>query len=182
MHHTSVFHYLLFAIVFCLLISACENVFNEGYTTSRSYFFQKDRQIAVDTSQQVVAEDSTQTLLHARIEAGDKLVFIYKFTKNAPPNIADGDFSESIRFAIPTGSNSFDFEDSELTTIPAFYDRGCFCPIIGSLKITKGYLRGEQLSEHHWVINASLETSSKITDETFEVSFSDVFVLSQSNN
>ena len=182
MHHTSVFHCLLLAIAFCLLISACENTFNEGYTTSKSYSFQKDRQIVVDTSQQVVTEDSTQRLFHARIEEGDKLVFIYKFTRKAPPNIADGDFAEYIRFEVPTDRTSFDWESTDLTNRHVFYSRGCFCPIIGSLEVTKGYLRGEQLSNRHWVVNASLETSSKITDETFEVSFSDVFVQGQPNN
>jgi len=170
MPRTSAFQYPLLAVCFCLLLSGCENVFPDEYTTSRTYYFQKDRQIVVD---------STQTLLHARVEPGTELVFTYQFKKDAPPNVSDGDFSETILFEIPTDGSSFELEGSELATIPVFYDRKCYCGLIESLKVTSGYIRGEQLSDRHWMVSASLQTFSVITEETFEVSFSDVFMLTQ---
>ena len=147
---------LVLTFLACFAVSACEAPGDTGFEEKYHYGFRQNARLVADTTSEPFSEDSTRKLLHISIEPGSKVAFRYRFESIAPPNVADGYFSETVYFQHDTGSDSFRLEGEELSQASAFYTRSCFCPIIGALEITEGFIEGEKLSENLWFITADV--------------------------
>lgn len=157
-----------------MLASGCKLADNkDSFEESFVYSFQTDQQIVVDTTEQPVG-DSTETFLDISTEAGDQLVFKFQKTVTPPPTVEDGGSSKTVHFQIPRDADEFSLEDGELNQADVFFERGCFCPFIGALKIEEGFIRGQKLSGNIWTVSASLQTETE--SESFHVEFDGTFI------
>ena len=147
---------LALTLLACFAISTCEAPGDTGFEQKYHYGFRQNAQLEADTTSEPFSEDSTLKLLHISIEPGSKVVFRYSFESIAPANVADGYYSETVYFQHSNAGNSFRLEGEELSQASAFYTRSCFCPRIGALEITEGFIEGEKLSENLWFITADV--------------------------
>lgn len=86
------------------------------------------------------------------IVSGDKLVFTYKYVKNDRENIADDEYTEYIYFEIDPSVESFDFQDSELSSSGLIMNPICFC-IPGNWTPVSGSLSGSKINDERWQVD-----------------------------
>lgn len=158
-----------------LLIVSCDLSKNEEFEETYTSSFQQDKQIVVDTTERQITEDSTQTMLRVSSQSGNDLVFHYEKRVTPPPTVMDGGSITTIYFQIPSGTEKFRWEGDELTNANVFFQRSCFCPIIGALKVENGTIEGQKLSENLWSVSASLQAEGPIA--TYETKFEGAFIL-----
>ncbi len=162
------------AAVIFLQISSCNTTGDNGFSESYSHTFQKDRQIVVDTMNNPSPEPTSDTLLTLSLDKGTALVFKYQYDQIAPKNIADGDFSETIYFQLPYNTESIRLDDKQLEKGHVYYTRSCFCPRIGVLSVSEGYLEAEKITQNIWSVSASLKINTEY--ESRKVIFDRTFV------
>lgn len=165
---------LLLGCISILLVS-CDLSKDEEFKETYTYSFQQDKQLVVDTTSQQITEDSTQSILNVSSEAGNHLVFHYEKRVTPPPNVLDGGSTTTVYFQIPTGTSTFKLEGAELANANVYFQRSCFCPVIGALKVENGRIEGQKLSENLWSISGLLESEGPRT--TYETKFEGVFIL-----
>jgi hypothetical protein len=153
--------YFLFGLMATLFFISCKN---EGLkpTNCRSgrctYTFDKDQQIDLDSSSGSLA---------VSVEDGDMLVFEYLYVKNDKERIADDEYSEKIRFEIPSDSEGFSYTDSELKDTKLVFTPACFCPV-ESILISSGSLQGEKTSDDEWEVSMNV-TFTWLSEESREI-------------
>jgi hypothetical protein len=108
-------------------------------------------------------------------QSGTNLVFHYEKRVTPPSNILDGGSISTVYFQLPSETSTFTFEGEELTNADVYFQRGCFCPIIGALEVGNGVIEGQKLSENLWSVSASLQPEGPRT--TYEIKFEGVFTL-----
>ncbi|MDZ7658726.1 hypothetical protein [Fodinibius sp.] len=160
---------------FSILIVSCDLSKNEEFEETYTYSFQKDKQLVADTTIRQITKDSTQTLLNVSSRPGNNLVFHYEKRVTPPPNVMDGGSITTVYFQIPPESSTFSLEGAELTNANVYFQRSCFCPIIGALKVGNGVLEGQKLSDNIWSITASLQPKGPNT--TYTVEWNKIFIL-----
>lgn len=160
---------------FSLLIVSCDLSKNEEFEETYTYSFQKDKQLVVDTTERQITEDSTQTMLGVSSQSGNDLVFQYEKRVTTAPSVMDGGSITTVYFQVPTGTSTFTLEGEELRNTKVYFQRSCFCPIIGALKVESGIIEGQKLSENLWSVSASLQSEGPRT--TYETKFEGVFIL-----
>ena len=170
-------NYAKLLLVGCLsiFIVSCDLSKDDEFKETYTYSFQQDKQLVVDTTSQQITEDSTQTTLNISSQLGTNLVFHYEKRVTPPPTVMDGGSITTVYFQVPTGSSTFTFEGEELKNANVYFQRSCFCPIIGALKVENGIVKGQKLSENLWSVSASLQPEGPKT--TYEINFEDVFKL-----
>ncbi len=105
----------------------------------------------IEANQQIeITGDSIQQFVN--IISGDKLVFAYEYVKNDKENIADDEYTEFIYFEIEPSSESFDFQDSELSDAALIMRPVCFC--VPGLGIpVSGSLSGSKINNNRWQVD-----------------------------
>lgn len=78
------------------------------------------------------------------ITAGNKVVLQYFYKAKDYIHVSDDEYSEYIRFEIPSNAKSFSFTNQELANANVIFNRGCFCPETGNYRITKGTIKGKR--------------------------------------
>jgi hypothetical protein len=169
---------LLLLGCFCVFIVSCDLSTDDEFKETYTYSFQQDKQLVVDTTSQQISEDSTQTILNISSQSGTNLVFHYEKRVTPPPTVMDGGSITTVYFQVPTGTSRFTFEGEELTNANVYFQRSCFCPIIGALEVEKGMVEGQKLSENLWSVSASLQPEGPRA--TYEINFEGVFKLNTS--
>jgi len=171
--------YLFIAFGLWLGISGCEINREPDFTISYSYEVQQNKKIVTGSREQNYGADSTYTVTTLSLEEGDNIVFHYQKNVTARPGIVDGGYSRSIYLEIPAGTKQFEFHDTKLRQVNTYFTRGCFCPVIGAIPVTDGFIRGEQISGNLWVIAASLKINPTVATafrESYEVEFDEIFI------
>ena len=102
-------------------------------------------------------------------------MFHYEKHVTPPHTVMDGGSITTVYFQITTGNSAYTFEGEELTNANVYFQRSCFCPIIGALKVENGIVEGQKLSENLWSVSASLQPEGPRT--TYEINFEGVFKL-----
>lgn len=161
--------FLAIAFISCDLSN--EDSFQETY----SYSFQNSKALAIDTTQHDFSADTTMSLLNVSTIAGSNRVFRYHKNITAPRNVADGGYSETVHFQIPSEMDKFKFKNNELSQAKVYFQRSCFCPRIGALEVEYGVIEGQKLSENLWSVSASLQP--KGPSETYDIKFEGAFIL-----
>jgi hypothetical protein len=93
------------------------------------------------------------------IESGENLVFEYRFDAYDEEQIADDEYSETIRFEIDSKLDKFSYSDDELLNIKAVFTPYCFCylPLTESKNVDpKGTISGEKTSNNEWKIKINI--------------------------
>ena len=169
--------YLKLVLLGCLSIvmASCDLSNSEEFEETYTYSFQQDKQLVVDTTSRQATGDSTQTILSVSSQSGDNLVFHYEKRITAPPGVMDGGSVTTVYFQISPKTERFTFEGTELTNANVYFQRSCFCPLIGVLKVESGLIEGQKLSETLWSISASLQ--QKGPETTYDIKFEGTFTL-----
>lgn len=86
-----------------------------------------------------IQEDGTGAL-YPVVEEGENLVIEFNYLREAPAGIADGNYSETIHFEIPSNVKSLKKEDGALADVKLLFGRHCFCPDAGYYRVENGKL------------------------------------------
>ena len=136
-------------LITSLIFTSCskENEeYNEEYLL---YNFSENKQLNIETS-------DGSYMKYGNIQEGSNLVFEYKFLAEDIVNIADDEYSESIRFEINPSLTEFNYQDSELSDIKAVFSKSCFCFFdYDSDKDVEptGTISGKKISQTEWNIS-----------------------------
>ena len=72
---------------------------------------------------------------------GDNIVIEYTYFVEGPAGTADGNYSETIHFEIPSNVKNFNKENASLADVNVLFGKHCFCPgEAGYYPITNGKL------------------------------------------
>src|SRR5690554_8100363 len=74
------------------------------------------------------------------ITEGENIVIQYTYLKEAPEGIADGNYSESIYFEIPKGTNKLEKKGAAIADVDLLYGRHFFSPESGFMRVENGKL------------------------------------------
>lgn len=84
---------------------------------------------------------------YPEIVDGTNIVVEYTYLKKGPAGTADGDYSETIHFEIPSNTNNLSKENTNLTDVKLLFGRHCFCRDGGYFPITDGKLLVEKTNQ-----------------------------------
>lgn len=88
----------------------------------------------------VIKEDGTGAV-YPEMVAGDNMVVEYTYLKKGPEGTADGDYSETIHFEIPTAVDNLTKVNTSLSDTKLLYGKHCYCKgEAGYYPITQGEL------------------------------------------
>jgi len=88
----------------------------------------------------MLKEDGTGAR-YPEMVAGENTVVVYTFLREGPPGTVDGDYSETIHFEIPAGTENLNKENASLADLKVLYGKHCFCKgEAGYYPITDGKL------------------------------------------
>jgi hypothetical protein len=93
------------------------------------------------------------------IESGENLVFEYRFDAYDNKQIADDEYSETVRFEIDSKLDKFSYSDDELLDIKAVFTQYCYCGFSLSESKNdnpKGTISGEKISNNEWKIKINI--------------------------
>tara|TARA_B100000768_G_scaffold102680_1_gene95560 strand:+ start:162 stop:656 length:495 start_codon:yes stop_codon:yes gene_type:complete len=135
-------------LITSLVLTSCskENKENEEYFL---YNFSENKQLNIETYDE-------SYMKYGNIEEGSNLVFEYEYSAEDAVNIADDEYSESIRFEINPLLTEFNYEGSELSDIKAVFSKSCYCFFdYDSDKDVPptGTISGEKISNTEWNIS-----------------------------
>ena len=87
-----------------------------------------------------IDEDGTGAIYPVILD-GDNIVIEYTYLKEGPAGTADGSYSETIHFEIPSRLKNLKKENASLAEVSLLFGKHCFCPgEAGYYPITKGKL------------------------------------------
>ncbi len=88
-----------------------------------------------------VKEDGTGAM-YPEIIDGQNIVVAYTYSKEGPAGTADGNYSETIHFEIPTATTTLNKSNTALNDVKLLYGKHCFCKgEAGYYEITDGNLQ-----------------------------------------
>ena len=108
-----------------------------------------------DESELTLTSSDDSYMVYGIIESGENLVFEYFFEAHDEENIADDEYSETIRFEIDPKLEQFSYSNDELLNIKTVFTQYCFCyfALTESKNVKpKGTISGEKISENEWKI------------------------------
>ncbi len=94
-----------------------------------------------------IQKDGTGALYPELVDSKNTVVE-YTYLKEGPPGTADGNYSETIHFEIPDGTDHLSKENAALADVKLLYGKHCFCRgEAGYYPITNGKLLVEKSKE-----------------------------------
>lgn len=94
-----------------------------------------------------IQKDDTGALYPQLVDSNNTVVE-YTYLKKGPEGTADGNYSETIHFEIPAGTESLIKENATLTDVKLLYGKHCFCRgEAGYYPITNGKLLAEKSNQ-----------------------------------
>lgn len=94
-----------------------------------------------------IRKDDTDALYPQMVD-GANTVVEYTYLKEGPEGTADGNYSETIQFEIPAGTENFSKENASLADVKLLFGKQCFCRgEAGYYPITNGKLLIEKSSQ-----------------------------------
>lgn len=103
--------------------------------------------VVVHKNKKMTVKDDGTGMLYPDLEDGSSTVIEYIYLKEGPEGTADGNYSETIHFEIPAGTNNLSKENASLSDVNLLYGRHCFCRDGGYFLITDGKLLVEKTAE-----------------------------------
>ncbi len=139
-----------------LMLNACKTQTNTINTLSNTSILQMENKITAcleeGTCSVVVHKNKTLTVkddgtgaLYPELTEGTNTVVEYTYLKEGPEGTADGNYSETIHFEIPAGTDYLSKENTTLADVKLLYGKHCFCRgEAGYYPITNGKLLVEK--------------------------------------
>lgn len=104
--------------------------------------------VVVHKNKKLILKEDTIGALYPELEDGSSTVVEYTYLKEGPEGTADGNYSETIHFEIPSGTNNLSKENVALSDVNLLYGKHCFCRgEAGYYPITDGKLLLEKTDE-----------------------------------
>ncbi len=89
----------------------------------------------------VVKEDGTGAMYPEMVQS-ENMVVEYTYLKEGPAGTADGNYSETIHFEIPTATTTLNKTNTALSDVKLLYGKHCFCKgEAGYYEVTDGSLQ-----------------------------------------
>ncbi len=138
---------LLFTFLFFV---SCNK--NEENLDTYSYTFKKNSTLKITSNDALYMK-------YGIVEKGENVVFEYRFDAHDDKEIADDEYSETIRFEIDANLNKFSYLNEELETSKVVFTKYCFCSFEND--ITKnvnptGKISGKKTSKNQWEIDLDI--------------------------
>lgn len=158
---------LLTFLVIISFSTACTKKNTGDCPAHYSYAFEANKRI-YDT----VIMNGTDTVNLTEEATGNNLLFRYRYTKGGCQATL-GDDDQSLVFQINPSLRGFEYIDSSLLTIVAYYiDPGQ--AIHKSQKISKGFIKGSKINPSNWDITVQI-----FPEQGSSLSFTKIFTLLQ---
>lgn len=106
------------------------------YTPSKENY-----SVTVSKNSSLNIKEDTIGKYYPVIEKGENLVVEFKYLEKGPEGTADGDYSETLHFEVPSAANKNTLKDTDLQNVDLLYGKHCFCKgDAGYYKVTNGQL------------------------------------------
>ena len=157
---------ILFTLLIITTIIACSD--NDATQNEYNYTFTDQSSLTITS-----LEDSY--MKYGSVESGENLVFEYNYIFDDNEQIADDEYSETIRFELNPELDNFNYTNEELLDINLVLSKYCYCyfPLDETKNITPiGTISGEKTSENTWLIKFDLTfygDETRTIEETFEL-------------
>jgi len=141
-------NYLL--LIFTLILISCNKDDSNQDLFTYTYF---------DKSELTITSSQDSYMKYGIIESGENLVFEYRFDAYDEEQIADDEYSETVRFEIDSKLDKFSYSDDELLNIKAVFTKYCYCgfALTESKNVNpKGTISGEKISNNEWKIKINI--------------------------
>jgi len=142
---------LVFISVF-LLISSCKTNYTidqssketkvefteniNGYTPTKENY-----SVTVSKNSSLSIKKDTTGKDYPVIEKGENIVVEFRYLEKGPEGTADGDYSETIHFEVPSTYEKISLKDADLQIVDLLYGKHCFCKgEAGYYKVANGKL------------------------------------------
>ena len=122
-----------------------------GFTPNKENY-----SVTVSKNSSLTIKEDTIGQLYPVIEKGENLVIEFKYLKKGPEGTADGNYSETLHFEVPSSYEKISLKDTDLQIVDLLYGKLCFC------KGEAGYYK---------VANGKLLVIITENELTFDVSF-----------
>jgi len=154
---------ILFVISIFLISCSKSDDDNPGNPEEENY-------IVYPNSSLVVSNTENGTFLE--VEAGNKLVFEYRYSTEGRPEIADDELTEVIYFELDPNTENFSINQDDFEDTKTYLGKFCFCGRTGYFQVTSGEINGQKIGDLQWDVSldvkAFIEAENDIPEITFE--------------
>ena len=144
---------LFYTLFICFLLFSCKkNAPSDCTPDQYSYEFYPSSKIDTTT---------VDMRLFFQIKPGNDLVFSYTHEGPACKSIADEEYSDKLVFQVPATSNSFLYENNQLTDARCLFIKIAFWTN-GAYKVNSGFVKGTKISDTEWDVEINVDVGSSI--------------------
>jgi hypothetical protein len=144
---------IFYTLFICFLFFSCKkNSSNDCTPDQYAYEFYPSSKIDTTT---------TDMRLFFQIKSGNDLVFSYTHEGPVCKSIADEEYSDKLVFQVPSGSNSFLYENSQLTDAMCLFIKIAFLTN-GAYKINSGFVKGTKISSIKWDVEIDVDVGGSV--------------------
>jgi len=105
------------------------------------------------------------------VEAGNKLVFEYRYSTEGRPEIADDEFTEVVYFELEPNTENFSINEENFEVTKTFLGKFCFCGRTGYFQVTSGEINGEKIGDLQWNVSLDVEAFVEAENDIPEITF-----------
>lgn len=78
---------------------------------------------------------------YPEIVSGNAIVVEFTYSEKGPEGTADGNYSETIHFQIPSNTETLSLKNDGLSEVDMLWGKHCFCPGSGYVSVNNGSLK-----------------------------------------
>ena len=145
---------ILYTFFICFLFFSCKKN-APGDCTTDQYTYEFYPSSKIDTA------STSDMRLFFQIKPGNDLVFNYTHEGPACKSIADEEYSDKLVFQVPAASNSFLYENSQLTDAMCLFIKIAFWTN-GAYNVNSGFVKGTKISATKWDIEINVDVGGSI--------------------
>jgi hypothetical protein len=137
----------------CFLFFSCKKNAPSDCTPDQ-YVYEFYSSSKIDTT-------TTDMRLFFQIKPGNDLVFSYTHEGPACKSIVDEEYFDKLVFRVPAGSNSFLYENGQLTDAMCLFIKIAFWSN-GAYKVNSGFVKGTKISSTKWDVEINVDVGGSI--------------------
>ncbi|WP_347373216.1 hypothetical protein [Aequorivita sp. Q41] len=145
----------LFILVSLCMVNACKTQTDTVITTNNTNMEQIKNKttgcpeegtcsVAAHKNQRLAIKDDGTGALYPEMTTGNNIIVAFTYAVKGPEGTADGDYSETIHFEIPSDTQRLSKENAALADVNLLFGRHCFCRDGGYFPVTDGKLMVEK--------------------------------------
>ena len=145
--------YPVYLLFICIAFIACKKD-PPADCTKDEYAYEFYSSSKIDTT-------VTPAGLFFQINPGSDIVFSYTHIGPDCKNIVDEEYVDRLVFKVPAGTNTFYYENSQLTDVICLFMRSAFFTN-GASHISTGYVKGTKRPDGKWNIEINVDIGSSL--------------------